>query len=550
MKISFRFGFAAVWLVCVISSLRSCVWAAAPDLSAITPNADADFTATRQINALAVAPDGSLWAATAGGILRRSSDGMWRKWTRAEGLPSVEARDVVLENDGAAHVEFPLAQAVYRQEKWQVEAHPAAQSPLMARSVVWNGATWTATLSGLKREASGEKTRLIQLPPSTGTHISALLERPKVLWAALFGDGLWQFDGAQWHRAPIEIPSAAREITALAGDAQSVYLGTRRDGIWGYDGAGWKNVAPLDEPFDHNVQNMIAFAGALWCSTLEDGLVARTAEGWKHFGEPLISSNAPRQMAVFNGALWVRHGGGMVDRFDGKQWTKNVFAKLPRGKTMAMAADDKRLYLAQWGGWSEWDGAHLQHFLKWPLLQGVPPMTLHAQGQTLWIGTQSRGLIAAQRTPQSVSNAPSISLASSSLPSSPPQWNYRLRVYDERQSLPDDWITALAQTGQTLCAGTFVGGLACFDGARWQSPPELKGQNVTALQADGKALWIATRAGLWHRAADGTLIDIGARLPWLDRELQALCVSPGGLWVGARTGISFLSRATLQRIVG
>jgi ligand-binding sensor domain-containing protein len=90
-----------------------------------------------------------------------------------------------------------------------------------------------------------------------------------------------------------------------------------------------------------------------------------------------------------------------------------------------------------------------------------------------------------------------------------------------------------------LYAGTFVGGLARFDGAKWHVFPELRGQNVTALEVNERgALYIATRYGLWRRRGDGTL----ARLPHdvADSEVQALCAVHGGMWIGTRTGLYFL----------
>ena len=136
-----------------------------------------------------------------------------------------------------------------------------------------------------------------------------LLPRGAVLWAAIFDDGIWPWDGARWSQPRLNLPAAAREITALAGGKEgTIWLGTRRAGVWSGRGGAWKSHPSGDEPFAHNVQTLCQYRGALWASTLEDGLIARDARGWQHFGQGALSSNAPRQMAVFGDKLFVaRH---------------------------------------------------------------------------------------------------------------------------------------------------------------------------------------------------------------------------------------------------
>jgi ligand-binding sensor domain-containing protein len=274
----------------------------------------------------------------------------------------------------------------------------------------------------------------------------------------------------------------------------------------------------LPEPFDHNAQSILRYGGALWISTLEDGLVARTTKSWKHVDVPQLSSSAPRQLVSFGGALYVRHGSGQVDRFNGKRWTRNVFSFVPRHKTLCIAQGGGKLYLGQWGGWSEWDGRAWTHHFAIPELRGVPLMALLPANGALWIGTQSKGLLRLSfATPQT------------------------LTVYDERNGLPDEWITTLAAPGSAVCAGTFVGGLARQGkNGVWQTYAALQGENVTALEPDGASgLWIGTRNGLWHWRADKVT---RMNATGLDSEIQALCADGSKLWVGTRTGLFRLTQ--------
>lgn len=478
------------------------------------------LTSTRQVTSLLALADGTLWVGTSGGILRRGSDGTWRKWTRRDGLPAHEVRALALGTDGTVTATLPRATVAWRDGAW-VAAPAAPDAPREADETCrteWRGQTVTATLSVLH---IGQQR--LALPPSRGTHVSALLARGDALWAALFGEGLWIWDGKAWKAAELGLPPPAREITALAAQGDTLWIGTRRAGVWRRDGAGWTQHLQPDEPFDHNVQALALADGAVLVSTLEDGLATLAPGGWRHETAAVLSSDAPRQSVAFDGALYLRHGGGRVDRRDGSGvWTRGVFSALPRKQVSALAADDKRLYAAQWGGWSEWDGRQWTHRLSLPELQGLPITALLPDGPTLWVGTQGRGLAEIERATGRGRRSPRF-----------------VRWHDERHGLPDDWITVLARVNDTLYAGTFVGGLARWDGTKWTSA--LAGQNVTALEPDGAGgIFVATRAGVWHEQPDGTRKPIAP--PFLDTEAQALLRTPdgGGLWVGTRTGLFYV----------
>jgi ligand-binding sensor domain-containing protein len=515
-----HFAVRAVAAVSLVLVGLGCAAARTARRVPVTPAADAVFTATRQITALAVEADGTLWVGSSGGVLRRDPKGVWRKFTRLDGLPAHEVLGLALNDAGEAEVSLPRAVAVWRAEKWIIHAAPApvgAPEPVRA---TWRGHEVEATPAGLRLK-DGDEWRALDWPPSTGTHISALLEQDGVLRAALFGDGLWDYDGAKWQRAGLGLPPSAREITALAERDGVLWLGTRRNGVWRYDGKSWTNHLEPDEPFDHDAQFLCIFRGELWMSTLEDGLAIKTQRGWKHVAPPVISSDAPRHLVEFQHRLYVRHGSGTVDRFDGKSWKRDVFPWLPRKKAFALASDGRKLYIAQWGGWSEWDGQHWTHHLKLPQLQELPLMTLLPDGDTLWLGTQSRGLAEYSHKTNT------------------------LRWHDERAGLPDDWITSVARAGGVLFAGTFVGGLARREKGKWMRCESLLGRNATAMQPDGAGgLFIATRHGVQHWRA-GVLRPL--ETSFVAPEAQALLRVPGGLWIGARTGLFFVRDGSSAR---
>jgi len=420
--------------------------------------------------------------------------------------------------------------AIWNGSGWRIEGQTIPVDGSRDRptcTAAWLGGICTASVSGLTLKTAGGSTE-IPLPNSPGTHVTALLPKPDVLWTAMYGDGIWEYRSASpgskrdigggWKRLEIGLPASAREITAIAEGAGSVWLGTRREGIWQFDGRDWKQYIERDEPFDHNVQSMATYRGVLYVSTLEDGMSIRTTAGWRHIGLGTLSSDAPRQMVEYQGRLYVRHGNGMVDRTDGERWEKNIFASLPRKQASTLSVDRERIYVGQWGGWSEYDGQLWTHHLNVPELQGLPITAVLPARDSIWIGTQNKGVAEWDRK------------------------NGRLTWHDERRGLPDDWVTCLSQMGDKLCAGTFVGGLAWCDGRSWNEIAALKGENVTGLEPDGTGgLFVATRTGVWALRADMSIKRLNDAHPFLDTEVQSIQALDRGLWVGTRTGLYFLA---------
>jgi ligand-binding sensor domain-containing protein len=511
---------------------------------AAPPQNDLSCSSTREVRSLFLRGD-VLWVATAGGVLQRDSTGTWQKWTTRDGLPTNEVRGFGVDAKGELIAQTPRGAARFNGEKWIIVSTSStkiAHAAITAQAK-WREVSLEATLAGLRfkkikpetveRDAPAKtepienntqdeaQVQVLALPDGVGTHISALLPRESDVVVALFGDGLWLTDGKEWQKAPAawQVPVEATEITALAGNKAPEWLGTRRDGLWHYENGAWKQQLQDNEPFEHNAQAMQEYKGALFVSTLEDGLSVRSGEGWQTVGDEFLSSNAPRQMVQFQEKLFVRHGGGTVDQSDGFSWRPHVFPALPRKKVLAIAADKDQLYLGQWGGWSEWDGKAFSHHLSLPALQGLPPMALMADGDKLWFATQSRGLGEVERK------------------------TGKVRWHDERHGLSDDWITCLLKVKTEIFAGTFVGGLVRWDGAKWHQVEETRGENITSLGEDGYGgVFIATRHGVWQRSAEGkmTLLNKGAR--WLEPEAQALYPTTNGLWIGTRTGLFFLKR--------
>ncbi|MCE5197989.1 MAG: hypothetical protein ABFD54_13815 [Armatimonadota bacterium] len=453
------------------------------------------FTSTRYVVDMAFSANGALWVATRGGVLCRNADGSWRKFTVEDGLPSNEARRI----------------NIYLQPEKVLVDFPKISSE-------WSGGKWTAKqmvqmTSKVTVFPYGHPTPAIEPSSHTGSHVSARCSADGRAINAMFGDCLYEYIDDHWTRLDIDLPAKAREITAITSKDNAIWLGTRDEGVWEYDGKVWTQHLQPNEPYSHNIQCIAEYQGNVYFSTLEEGLVVLTKDEWRHISRPEMSSNAPRQMVKFGGSLYIRHGDGKVDRRDGDKWTKDICANLPRKQVSAIASDSERLYAAQWGGWSEFDGKTWTHHLKFPELQGCAITAILPQKDTIWIGTQGRGLAEIDRTSKTV------------------------RMHDERNGLTDDWIKCIACAGNTVYAGTFVSGLFTKDGNHWLSVPGIGNTEITDLRSDASGSILATtRSEVWQRASDGAVHRLDPRIS----EAQAICACENGTWVGTRTGIWFL----------
>lgn len=436
-------------------------------------------TGTREVVAISAGEGGEVVIATTGGLVVRSPGGAWTKRTRLDGLSAGEA--------GALDV-----RGAELKPRWP--------------SVQWRGALWTAGPTAIQ----GPDGKRIPLPASSGSHVSAMAADATRLVAAMFGDGLYEWRGVRWLRVPVAAPDA----TALALQGGQLWIGTRKSGWLEPVRGRWQShVLPGEIPW-HNVQALQAFEGWIYAGTLEDGLLALGPRGWEIVAE--CPSKAPRQMLAFQGKLYVRDGNGVLNGFDGANWTLGLQSALPRKQANALATDGDTLFVAQWGGWSELQGQAWRHRFEVEELQGTQVTVLAASGNALWVGTQGAGLFRVDRASRKV------------------------RAYDVRHGLGDDWVTALHRLGEDLYVGTFAGGLFRIDARGELHPvPGLARLSIKDLSSSEGTLWVATTEGLWavrNRAASPVPLATPSGADLDVREGQAVLAAQH-VWFATRTGL-------------
>mgnify|MGYP000990973356 FL=1 len=298
-------------------------------------------------------------------------------------------------------------------------------------------------------------------PGSRGTHVSALCGTDDWIVAAWWGDGLWKHDGRRWSR--IRGAPQARHIVALTHDRGDLAFATQEGGLWWRRGGKWTRLAHPPGPRG-SIYSLGRFRDRIVAGSFDRGLQIFDGTQWREARTPTLSTDHPRDLVEFRRNLYVRHSTGIVDRFDGRTWVRNVFSRLPRREVSCLGLGTGTLLVGQFGGWSTFDGSRWEHTLNRPELKGAIVTALAERDGETWIGTQRNGIFRhTERT-----NA--------------------LAVYDQRHELTDDWIRTLLVDRQGVIAGTFIGGAFAWEDGRFRRlTPNVRGEARTAPSSWARA---------------------------------------------------------------
>ena len=556
------------------------------------------WTSSRQSRALC-AWRGSIWAATGGGLLRiDSATGKITKLTTADGLPETDVTHVSPWGDRLIVVTRRHVMA-YNQSGWRaLPIIPTADAAHPAQAVVHNDRLYAAAGSALYRlrdpdtltSASWERLETpqeLRFLAAAGDQLSAVASGG--LWSLAAGDrwqrlheappdtpvallhhrgslvlaargGVFVRKGQQWRRIPVDTLPGATQLSDAAVHAGLLLIAVHGSGVWAID-----PTHPEKPPVRHasgplgEIRCLLPRARDLWVGTTS-GLRRWNGKAWKSVpvaNEP--PGNTVVALARYEQALWIATQDGGLARFDRGSWEAGVGPERPH--VLHLAGEDKRLWarhpdgkvsIREGGRWSQFDPGGGDR-LTW--ITGVWPA-----GDSVWLGTWAGatrwGATGGRRRRENyVDGAPLTGEpVTAAVEHQGEQWlgtgrkgiavrasDGQWRAYHEGNGLPDGWITALASDGERVWAGTFNGGIACWDGRAWTNPRPIAGPGglkITSLAVDPRGgVWAGTRAGLarwqggkWQvwTAADGLPGD----------EVLSLLAEEDGIWVGTRTGLT------------
>lgn len=434
---------------------------------------------------VAVDDGATIWLATQDGLLVYR-DGEVTGYT-TENSPLTDNRIDALAADGAGAIWLTSGATLYRTdgEEWDSYDGGGGDFPsgrLTGLDVGSNGAIWIGS----------DQTQLCRFDPGV--------------------EGCINF---YWEEAGM----ATAPLTSLTIDGDGeLYYTTAGGGISVFDGESWRQLLIENETTPGNTVRDIKQApdGAIWLAG--SGGASRFVPGsdtpvqsYTPANSPLPSTNVHAVLPTETG-VWF--GTEAVTFYDGVTWTSyGAEEGLTGTMVQAMTADaQNRIWLGTNAGLSIWTGSTFFNLTSSNGLPSEDITVLQRDGEAVWIGTRSGGLLRFQ--------------------------DNQLQLFNQGNSnLPGDAIYALARTpaGDLLIATNQ--GLARYAENQLSVYDELAGQAITALAvAPSGEVWVATDAnellyfnGVEWNSAPTELLpapQIGALM--VDEE--------GTLWIGTTQG--------------
>lgn len=431
------------------------------------------------VQAMAVAPDGSVWIACSD-IIMRYADGQMRPHLKWPGVElQWDVRTMLFDTSGAVWIHAGHA---------LMNARPGDESLsiVMATGTTCIAAIdkriWVGTESGLfvTDIAGGTLLRCEELCPITG-RINGIVAadtagawigadsflvyyRPGICSTASMPHGDW------WNPAVRPLSTDGGIWVEILSEGGMNGWVARWDGVrwaaWDLGYSGWdlcpNRVASVVRSSRDTV--WISAVGGIYAH-VSDTIIRPQAGCWPHRASPAVSC----MLLDRSNRLWHASLSGVCVRENGV-WAKRTVSnvEVPIGHVNALALDSNQtLWVASNEGLcSRRDGRWREHAL--PLTSGYEYLTALTvdQSNRLWVGT-TRGLFAGDGTTF-------------------------VRFDTANSPLPHNWISALAvDTSDRLWIGTVRGLSACRAGS-WLAPVEgaVSGR-ISALRVDSRSrLWI------------------------------------------------------------
>ncbi len=456
-----------------------------------------DGLSSDYVNDVAVAPDGSVWAATLAGV-SRLADGAWVSYTPADGLSDASVQSIAVAPGGDVWAGTLSGVSRFDGRSWRsyltgVRAWKVAISPDGSVWVANDGAgashyspadgTWTT--DGPEQGLPGAGVKTVAVAPDGG------------VWVYIGYDRVYRFDGTLWHDVPgISVPwvlDIAFDAAGAAWIATGPGLHGGGYGLLSPAGDAWERVTSEQGLGSDIVYAVAAGPGAAIAAGTTLGVSLYQDGKWRTLRGGPTRNQVTTVAVTSDGAAWLGFGdysayrsGGGVARFDGEQWEYS----LDNENVTVLTTDPQGMLWAGAGcGLYRWDGA------AWRDVGGGCD-ALRGDVVDLAFGTDS-----------SVWVASGMNLGRFDGQS----WTYYDRLVSSVAVASDGAVWVSGWKGTQGSDYT-----ARFDGATWVEYPGRRGSLSTAL--DGQ---------VWAVAPDGGLVCF-------DGQGWPACSWPGGIDLDAR----------------
>lgn len=522
------------------------------------------------IQGLAFAPDGSLWAAIIGGVVHWDLD--TDTSTRYEipgGSLSYVTHQIEIAEDGVIWIATSSGVARFTpgvsHAWWVYTVADGLPSDVVYSIAATSDAIWAGTEKGLARlDAPAETAAWIAYteekgaPPTTIAYVAA---GSGALWASVQGSGMIRYDAQSdtWTAVGGDFPYPNVGVTAIAPDGSPwVHIGY--DNVYRFDGAAWQMTYEAtdgrwvcDMAFGKDAAPYIATCGGF--HSAGTGLAYWNGTQWAYFtlDDGLLANDLSAAALAPNGDLAVGTDRG-ISLYQEGIWRALRYGPTLREVTAVAVAPDNTVWLGFGTNASRPPGGGLarlienerwQYFDRAALLDGinVQVLTFNDSGD-LWAGsgcnaqrlngccdTDSRWQIWIGCENGVIGNVHSIAFAQDEATWIATGLNVYRRDAAGITAFSNKLPTALAVApdgkvwlGHSTLAG---GGLSVFDGTDWITQTNVPLTQILSLAvtADG-VVWASGYEGVMRFAAGQWTGDVER----LDAEtaFKTLLIAPDG----------------------
>jgi len=482
---------------------------------------------------LAIDSAGRLWMGTENGLVRYAG-GVFRTFTSRDGLPHSTAERLAVDARGALWV--ATLGGIARVHGDTIRTFGAAQGVTSTpRDIAEDdqGTLWVRTDAGLLR-LHADAQRFVR---DTASALDAA--RPSIILGADRERGLWV-------KLPRGIGCWRRGTLVRYGDADglgdqsfvraahapdgSMWLASIHSGVWNFR-PGDRRSRPMQYPPTRWARDVfVDREGTVWAGTNVDGLLRFLPRAVALL--PLADSVTPSTTAILGdraGRVWVGSNCGPVNLLEGSRL--RAFRARDGGSpdcVWSLAEDrDGAIWMGTWGnGLYRHAGGAVRQFRREDGLADdiVLAVYVDRRGQ-LWVGTLNGGLHRRE--------------------------GERFVVYDTTAGLPDNHVTFITEDrAGTLWVAT-AGGLARLREGRFTTLTTADGLSHNYVRAvyedrDG-TLWIGTYGGGLTRLKDGRLTAITTAEGLFEDVVSAILEDDSAnLWMSGNRGIFRASRNELN----
>jgi signal transduction histidine kinase/ligand-binding sensor domain-containing protein len=369
--------------------------------------------ARRQMMALAHGRDGAVWVATHGGGVGRLKDGVWRFFSRANGLSSMKFSALLVDRKGRIWA-VPTGGGIARYDgsAWRVFGHRdgLSNAEIGRCTETRDGSILCGTYNQpLLQRFDGSRWSQLSVDINRQFYVHTLLEdKDGHLWLATKGAGVVEGipdsgAGYRWRVHDRKAGLSSNRVGALEQARDGSLWAATSAGVSRYDGKLWARLSRADGlGSDHVFAIRQARDGALWFATLGRGVSRYGRSRW----QTVTTAHGLPSNYLTGGVLvdrqqriWVGTDSGLV------RWSQKAAAGW-RETALPFVANPHITVLRQTADGAVWVGTKRGLFKlegnRWSAelpraLAGIAVTAFAHQRDALWLGTR-KGLFKKDRS--------------------------------------------------------------------------------------------------------------------------------------------------------